>query len=213
MKLEVFAKFFGLAEVKKEIVLEIAKKMNQVFDYKMRFIVPYIKFEVEKAIINSPEYQGLLYSRGMYSEIGYPQLRSFLLNMVETIVKNVDIEINKFRVIGERVEGGLNIGILKDDYSDILNLPGGDYSTEKGENIPWLSWLLFQGTRKVIAGYHYFWSPKTGQRSSRTGEGIMIQGGDWEISSEFAGTAENNFLTRALRPLDSKLSSFLTGLF
>jgi hypothetical protein len=113
-------------------------------------------------------------------------------------------------VRGRGLEGGIALEVLKSDYSDLLNLPGVTYITKNGFSVPWLEWLLFSGDTMVLIGYEILYNPnKPG--SSRTGP-IMVPSKKkpgWKVPANFSGTTDDNFLTRALRPLENELQDII----
>jgi hypothetical protein len=73
----------------------------------------------------------------------------------------------------------------------------------KGYSLPWLKWLLFEGSKPLIKNY----SVKFGSnKRSRTGQAIMISSNkNWKVPSEFAGTVTNNWITRAIDRASDKI--------
>ena len=72
----------------------------------------------------------------------------------------------------------------------------GIYSSN-GNQITWLDWLMNKGTQVVIEGFE-FASTDYDERS-RSGAGFMLPtGGVFRVDPEFAGTAGDNFITRAI---------------
>lgn len=74
----------------------------------------------------------------------------------------------------------------------------GVFTTEKGEKIYWLYWLLTQGTTPVVPGYKVL--KKEGR--GRSNMAIMINKDDgsynYSVDSLHAGTVEDNWITRVL---------------
>ena len=72
------------------------------------------------------------------------------------------------------------------------------YSSRKGAKaLEWLRWLLKEGNAVIVSQYDFAFKST---RSSRTGLGIMVKkrGGGWKVPSQYAGTDDDNFATRAL---------------
>lgn len=63
--------------------------------------------------------------------------------------------------------------------------------------IPWLHWLLIAGTEARIDGYHISFG-NYNTNNSRSGKAIMKINYSWVTPPEFAGTINDNFITRAL---------------
>ena len=73
-----------------------------------------------------------------------------------------------------------------------------------------LQWLLLEGDRKIIVGYHY--SARASKRS-RSDLGLMIRKGSWGVPSEFAGTQENNWATRAISASEFRIQNLMATEF
>ena len=72
----------------------------------------------------------------------------------------------------------------------------GIYSSN-GNQITWLDWLMNKGTQVIIDGFEVV-STDYDERS-RSGGGFMLPtGGVFRVAPEFAGTAGDNFITRAI---------------
>ena len=66
-----------------------------------------------------------------------------------------------------------------------------------GNQITWLDWLMNKGTQVIIDGFEVV-STDYDERS-RSGGGFMLPtGGVFRVAPEFAGTAGDNFVTRAI---------------
>lgn len=127
------------------------------------------------------------------AEIGVPDINSRLTSIAQAVSDNIKVKVipndNSFRI---------NIIILDNDYSDILSLPEAVYqytSTRGGGILEWLRWLLLGGRGAIIGGFNFSAIPN---QFSRTGGGLMLEGGNWNVPQSLAGTADNNILTRSL---------------
>lgn len=92
-------------------------------------------------------------------------------------------------------------------FSNLLSIPGAEVLTDKGTTLPWMQWLLFEGTRTIITGYKY-----TPDGSGRSGGGTMEGGGAWRIPVEYAGSVDNNFVTRIFDGKNQQIQPILQGI-
>ena len=114
--------------------------------------------------------------------------------IIEAIVSSVHVYFKDFKLSKNGYSNTLNIYIQPSDFNNLLALPIAVQITEKGIELPWLSWLLTAGDAVIITQYHVEYSP-----SGRSGGAQMIPGGIFKVDSAFSGTVDDNFITRAFK--------------
>lgn len=110
-----------------------------------------------------------------------------------------------------RIEYKIKIGtlsvkaLLLNNYDEILSLPEAKfvqtYTSKEQVTIEWLKWMLTRGNEMIISDFHVHYVP-SGTASSRSGGAIMIKQGSFRIPPEFAGTIEDNFISRSLQNIN-----------
>ena len=95
--------------------------------------------------------------------------------------------------------GGLSVNIQRTNFANVLSISGStvDYFSKRSKEIvtlEWLDWLLTKGDTIIVGKFHF--EPRAGR--GRTGGGRMEKGGSWRINSQFSGTVNDNFISRAL---------------
>lgn len=183
----------------------IARKLNVGLQKSLLGIKQGTQEAVEKAVRSSPEYFSLLRGR-LWHELGLPDPPLFLEKLIETLQSDVHVDLSLLKVRGGKFDGGLSIGILRSDYASILNLPIAQFRSEGGFSIDWLRWLLGSGPYLINAEYRFVPGPNN---ASRTGSGVMSRGGSWGVPPQFAGTYQDNWLTRALGTLEEPVSKVI----
>lgn len=70
----------------------------------------------------------------------------------------------------------------------------------EASEVPWLKWLLTRGTQVVVKGYNVKYGDYRRLGHSRTKQAIMIKtySDPFRVDPEFAGTEDDNFITRAI---------------
>lgn len=162
---------------------------------------------VEKALLESPEYQSLVSGR-LRTSFGLENAE-VAANAIVKAVLDSTVVINTLS--GNEVT--CQVLVLKDDFSEVLSLNTSSYTYEgRAKTLPsgrrlfggaieidWLEWLLFKGNSLIITDAQIATvSPTIFSRTSST---IMIHPRNpkgWAVPSEFAGEAHDNWLTRAL---------------
>jgi len=152
------------------------------------------------ALRQEPEYNSLK-SGKLRFEFGIPDS-----NAVDDVVEKISstITINSFpiKISNAGLSGGFQLTAIKtDDINGITNDSSAIVDdTARGYSLPWLEWLLFRGNQTIVQNY----SVKIGPNSnSRTGNAVMIKSNsNWRVPAEFAGTATDNWTTRAIERLE-----------
>lgn len=126
-------------------------------------------------------------------------------DIIEAIKQSTSIRIDK---INRRYQGNIEFSFQSNDFANLLGLNSGHVLTEKGADLHWLNWLLTAGDTVIIVGYQY--NPKA---SGRSGGGVMTKGTFFRVPPQFAGTVDNNFITRAFSNREPEIEPILSRLF
>lgn len=180
----------------KAAVTEINKRLNtQAFKGALQKRVRDI---LHDAIMQQPEYQSLISDSGKLRQSLGLEDTHLVDRIVQIWVRGVNVSISPVRILGSSLSGRITIQAIPEDYSDVLGSKSSTYKTEDGLTIPWLEWILLRGDEIVVASYGINWNPVY-QKYSRTEGPIMTPfSGGWRVPPEFSGTADNNFITRAV---------------
>lgn len=184
-------------EISRKITQSIAKELSLAFRKAGPRIAGKIRSQTQKTLEGTEIYQSLV-SGELSQHFGFERLggRARVDEIVATIVNNINVKYESIKAIGSNLKGGLSIGILLEGFTDILGLPASVVVTEKGQALPWLEWLLIRGDSIIITEHSIRFEPGRG----RSGGAIMIQNnaGVWRVPPEYAGTVNDNWLTRGL---------------
>jgi len=158
---------------------------------------------IAEAIQRCELYQAVHSGEQVYFELGTidsPVILDELILVLQDSVSASNLFVRKY---GDFLRINLNIVAIRGDFNDALGIPGAEYdSTNKHgkiSKIKWMEWLL--KSPPYIQRFNVLFRSTS---SSRTGGAIMVEGmGDWELV-EFAGTLDDNFVTRAMS--DYKIS-------
>ena len=163
-----------------------------------------------EAVTSSHEYASLT-GGDLRGHIGVPNASSRMAEIISVWIKSILVTVDAPRSIGGSIKGGLKISIIK-DWQLALTSSAASFVTEKGQTIPWLEWLLLAGDSKFIVDYDVELNLSSAQQArSRTGIGIMVtrNGARWGVPTEFAGTASDNFVTRAIMSIQPDIERFI----
>ena len=187
--------------IKNEIRARINKHITGITHRIHARLAPIITARIQGTL----EYQSL-FGGQLQAELGIPN-PAVIDTIISVWASNFSVKYNS----SGRSFGSLNIGLTQDDYTDVLTLPEASFFYTSGNTsgvIDWLRWLLLEGSSVIVRSYGF-----TGDttRGSRTGLGVMIQrdGLQWRVPPEFAGTASDNFVLRALRTIDKDIDQLV----
>jgi hypothetical protein len=126
-------------------------------------------------------------------------------DIIDSIKQSTFIKIDK---INRKYQGNIEFSFQSNNFANILGLGSGHVITEKGADLHWLEWLLTAGDIIVVVGYQY--NPKA---SGRSGGGVMSKGTFFRVPPQFAGTMEDNFITRAFANREKEIEPIMARLF
>lgn len=181
-------------QIESNILSALATQFNSSMKSNASKILNSIKLLIPSWISNQPEMQSLLSgnTQSLVGQFGITIAPSTIVNTIITsIVNSCSVSIVPYN--NKLKNGGIEINIQPDDFSNLLSLPQG-HSIYRDGDLHWLDWLLNKGDQVIIVGYEY--NPKTGLGRSKLGN--MKSGGSFRVPPEFSGTSDNNFVTRSL---------------
>lgn len=192
-------------DIKNQILSALADELQRPF----RIAIPGIKAKIREMIAiklqSSPEFKSLMGGQ-LQGELGVPDAYSKFSSLLDIWLNTINITHSPIKVIGNRIHGGITITAIDASFDDVLSLETAKYTTEKGQVIPWLSWLIEAGHQFLVRDYSVVFSAQN-LSNSRTGLAVMTvtPATSWRVPKEFAGTIENNFVTRALHDIETQV--------
>lgn len=188
------------AEITRRIMRASAEYLNTFLSSVESKLLTVVQNNIRRAIEQSPEWNDLRGGNLQY-ELGIPNPESVTSVILNRIVDSVRIEIKKVGFRGSSFTGGVYIYAIPSDYTDLISMQEAKVITEKGVELDWLNWLLTGGSNIIIGGYDVSFVSGKG----RTGNAVMVQGGDWAVPSRYQGSSGENFITRALEKHEAEL--------
>lgn len=188
-------------EINKIIVSEMDSVLRRVRD----LVETDIKDNIKPLFETSETYLEMTTALSKLNvEIGIPsdEAKARWLEIFNLLVEQITVSYEKIRITGSSIDGGLIIDIIEDDFTKIVKSSFANFTTEKGENLPWLEWLMLDGDKPVILTHKVkFVNPnkKSKYFTSRTGGAIMVKNGEWNVPNPFTGVSTDNWLTRVIQ--------------
>lgn len=128
--------------------------------------------------------------------------------LIYSIANSTYVYFRDFKFTQGSVKNVLSIYIQPEDFNNILNKDFAKVITEKGEELPWLQWLLLAGDAVVVTQYHVSYGA---YENSRAGGAIMKPSGFFRVDPAFSGDAEDNFITRCISQYENQIFEIVRG--
>lgn len=204
-----------------ETVGSFIKKFKQAFQsvFRQKFknknilIKEKVKRVIRAALFGAPEVHSLLFGKlrldfGLTNEVA----NQVVFEIIEKITNNIAIEA--IYDTNNLVDISFKFNALS--VQQLLMIRNASYfsvnSAGEQSKVPWLEWLLLRGTQVVVPGFAVAYGNYSKGYQSRTKEAIMVSldnpnssrnstNEPFRVDPEFAGTENDNFITRAIIPL------------
>jgi hypothetical protein len=151
---------------------------------------------IETMLKNTGTYESLVNGQ-LKAEFGLKRPVTNLSNILKVLRDSINVRSVPLQRATNGLRGGLVIDMVKADFSEILSLADASYQRKDWE-VPWLKWLLTEGDRIIISTYHISYNLTPAERKrSFSGVALMEKGGGWRVPPQFAGTIDDNWITRA----------------
>lgn len=200
-------------KISKDILKLIVAEIQQKFSKSSEKIQNDLQSVIHNSITIQPEYQSLKNGELQYN-FGIANT-SVVDSLVDRFVESITYNIDKVRIKNNQIDGRLVFSILSQTtLEEILSSSEANVLTEKGSSLPWLKWLLLSGADPLILEYKLLEGKKGNFKGSRTGKAIMIRpksgDGSWSVPPAYAGTIDNNWITRAIDSAKSEIENVLS---
>lgn len=202
-----------------KLVESISQIQDLILDNLLSMVEPVIQKsipDIQRKIIElvisrikaEPEYQALINGQ-LRLEFGIPNSVGVVDDIINTWATNIVLDQKPFRKTRSGINGSFAINMIKSDFEDVLSSPAAIvYDTSSGAELPWLKWLLLDGSKILVRNHYVKIGPN---KNSRTGMAIMAESKsqNWRVPAEYAGTKNNNWITRALSDIDNQISDII----
>ena len=202
-------------EFNAKVRFALSKKMTKKLESRITVITRRVRIALRTAILNNETVQDLV-SGQLKVDFGLTDQRSreAVSEIVVAIGDAVSAEFFPGGASGDRAGGNYKIGTIRilingnQASGIVLGKVNGSYDSN-GSKIDWLRWLMTAGSQVVVAGYEVASTVDYDGRS-RSGGGFMVKtGGDFRVDPKHAGTAGDNFITRAISSIGPEIGRII----
>lgn len=194
-KLNVGLTKVSLAQGRNLVGKAVYENFNKEWPKKLKLVLPSLQGYIRSKLLLSETYYSLTEGT-LKGEFGLgEEANSEVSQIVNIIAESLKIRFNRFKFVFPRLTGGLVIYIDLNIYRDLLNSSFSYVSEKSGSEIKWLEWLLIKGDEIIIQNYHVLFGEFD---QSRSGMAIMFKNGVYQVSPNYSGTFNDNWITREL---------------
>ena len=178
-------------QIQSKIYQALAKELNKSFrDSASKMKLPIVE-RISYALYSSPAIVALQ-AGPLRFDFGLTE--SPANDIVHAIVQSIEVSSTPIRATANTIKGTIFIKVQPTDYNNLLSLSVATQSTAKGVNLPWLDWLLTRGDEIIVANFGVEYGP-----FGRSGGAHMVdKERPFKVNTLYSGTADDNFITRAL---------------
>lgn len=195
---------FKLLDTVKTLTDKINNYAKQLFKEKFTPRIPQIETEI-RAIIKKQLYLSdtvfsilfgtLKLDFGLTDDMA----KQVIFDLVEKVANTATIRYND----RAKTIFTLDLLISPPSVDQMLQIRNATYisinAAGEASDVPWLRWLLLEGSQVVVEGYDVKYGDYRRLGYSRTKQAIMLKSNSgFRVDPEHAGTASDNFITRAL---------------
>jgi hypothetical protein len=205
-------KISNVAQLHEGIRKQVNKKVKKSYSSVQSSVAEVLRGMIRERLLASTVTQSLL-SGKLRSDFGLTQTDAnrTVNRIIEYVATNIQLSV-KYAHRGKDV-AVFTLDLLPMGVKVLSALPEGNYaSTGKfgGGDVTWLTWLLTKGTQVVIGDFYVFDDPEGTTRAGSVMQKTSKKHPDgFRIDPGFAGTEEDNFVTRALTPIIPKIQKIL----
>lgn len=198
------------SSIKDAILKELKAVLDKTLIKTLDKSEPKIRILFRAALRNEPEYNSLI-GGDLRRQFGIEDV-SNVDRAIDKIISYTQFSINRITTNAYGLSGGIKLTIVPRDLNGIIDDSSAFVmDSERGYNLPWLEWLLTRGGQIIVKNFEVRYG--TSNRS-RSGDALMISSDiNWRVPAEFAGTVNNNWITRALSTIEDKIVKTLENEF
>lgn len=193
----------------------MTKDMYARMNMRMPRILSDVKPKVSKILLqslsNSATVQSLMSGKlkedfGLFGNVVNVTVQEICKIISENVKLNANPSTKSLIILNTTLEL-----LPSQNYAKLIKAAGGSFPS-RGGNVDWLEWILTRGTQVVVGDYWLF--PFARGRTRSGGSSVMKEiektaRDPFRVDPNFAGTLEDNFITRAIQSSSDDILSAL----
>lgn len=180
---------------KKNVINELRERAKSLVQRNYSKIRRVVKPVIVDAIYDCPEMESLRSGKLRY-DLGVKADPTLLISWSVADTMKLQYAYSNQYIFN------FSISVQPGRYENLLDLPQSVFISENGKKVPWLEWLLTNGTKVIMADFGVLYKEGAG----RTDGAITVKNvTPFMIDPAFAGVSGDNFISRALNKNAQKI--------
>lgn len=195
------------SEIQSAILNAMLPTCSTILSNTQNYLMSEIPSILSVAILSQPEYISLV-SGSLRLELGVPDGEQRVAELIDRWISAPVVKIVGPTIRAGQIKSSISVSYIRSDFADVLGLDIAEIrDTNTGSIVPWLRWLLLDGSVDLVRGYEVVFGANP---RSRTGGAVMKSSQrNWSMPPSFVGTAEDNWITRAINSVSNDIDSLL----
>ena len=164
---------------------------------------------IRYAITSQPEWQSLRDGK-LQQDFGLPDGHN-IDSLLSIWANEFVLKVTPCKIFSGQITGNVSLSLIEDTYSAALSNTVSEIQS-KGGTVFWLQWLLLAGNNVLVKDYSVVYNLNSiSKKYSRSGEALMKfkSGETFKVDARFAGTDDDNFITRGLKNIENDIMDIL----
>ena len=195
------------SQISKSILDALIPEVDRYLKQKLQYIKQNLPILITDILTSTETYSSLIGGQLQY-EFGIPDPIPKLDEILSVWTNNIMIDYKSPISSTDKLKASFSISIIKSDFADVLSQDAAFViDSLRGYSLPWLEWLLLEGSKTIVKNQQVV---IRSSKFSRTGRAMMQESNtSWKVPSQYAGTINNNWITRAIDDNETLINSFL----
>lgn len=197
------------AKFEKDFLIAIKNHINKAISRIGNGPTSKIQGLIRYAVTSQPEWDSLRDGK-LQKDFGLPD--GYNIDSLLSIWSNEFIlKVTPCRIFSGQITGGVSLSLIEEGYSAVLSNTISEIQS-KGGTVFWLEWLLLAGNNILVKDYSVVYNLNSiSKKYSRSGDALMKfkSGETFKVDARFAGTEDDNFVTRGLKNIEDDIMNIL----
>ena len=201
-----------------QIIKELRPKIVTAFNKSVPLIKSFVVNHI-KSVVNTDFSFRSMQNGELRAEMGFEDGKKIVDAITRELLQELEVKIDNSSFDRNGIDISLGVRFIDTDFVGILNMPEASYISvsERGvSKVKWAEWLILEGYSVVVRDFYIDYN-LTIEESRRSRSGLALMRPDkrqnYRVPMGFAGTKDNNFITRAFEKSEVVIADKISEIF